>query len=56
MRMRARLADVAALAGVHPATASRALSEANRSRISADTVARVRRAAAQLNYSPNAAA
>ena len=54
--MRARLADVAALAGVHPATASRALSEVNRSRISAETVTRVRRAALQLNYSPNAAA
>jgi LacI family transcriptional regulator len=56
MPMRARLADVAALAGVHPATASRALNEATRSRISAETVARVRRAAAQLHYSPNAAA
>lgn len=54
--MRVRLADVAALAGVHPATASRALNEATRSRISLETVDRVRRVAAQLNYSPNTAA
>jgi LacI family transcriptional regulator len=52
----ARLADVAALAGVHPATASRALNGDARSKISAETAARVRRAAAQLHYSPNAAA
>jgi len=52
----ARLADVAALAGVHPATASRALNDGTRSKISAVTVEKVRRAAAQLNYSPNPAA
>src|SRR3954447_12984204 len=55
-RMRARLAEVAARAGVHPATASRALNEATRSKISPDTVERVKRAAAELDYSPNPSA
>ena len=54
--MRVRLADVAARAGVHPATASRALNEATRSRISPDTVEKVRKAAQELQYSPNPAA
>ncbi|MBM9467834.1 LacI family DNA-binding transcriptional regulator [Nakamurella leprariae] len=54
--MPARLSEVAALAGVHPATASRALNEATRNKVSADTVLKVRRAAEQLNYSPNPAA
>ena len=54
--MRVRLADVAKAAGVHPATASRALNEATRSRISAATVERVLQAAEELSYSPNSAA
>ncbi|WP_432565466.1 LacI family DNA-binding transcriptional regulator [Kineococcus sp. SYSU DK003] len=51
--MRPRLRDVAELAGVHPATASRALNEHTRSRLSPETVARVLAAAAELSYSPN---
>ena len=54
--MRVRLSDVAERAGVHPATASRALNEQTRSRISAKTVQRVLKAARELNYSPNSAA
>jgi len=54
--MRVRLVDVAERAGVHTATASRALNEATRSRISSDTVRRVLKAAADLGYQPNSAA
>lgn len=54
--MRVRLSDVAERAGVHPATASRALNEATRSRISAETVRQVLKAAAELDYRPNGAA
>jgi Transcriptional regulators len=50
---RAKLEDVARLAGVHPATASRALNDTAGGRISAETAARVRDAAATLHYSPN---
>ncbi len=54
--MRARLEDVAKLAGVHPATASRALNERTRNRVSGDTLDRVLAAAEQLHYLPNSAA
>jgi LacI family transcriptional regulator len=50
------LRDVAALAGVHPATASRALNPGTRSLISPKTADRVLRAAEQLGYQPNAVA
>ena len=50
------LRDVAALAGVHPATASRALNPGSAGVTSADTAERVRRAAEQLGYRPNAVA
>ena len=50
------LRDVAALAGVHPATASRALNPATKGMTSADTAQRVLRAAEQLGYRPNAVA
>jgi LacI family transcriptional regulator len=50
------LRDVAAMAGVHPATASRALNPGTRSLISARTADRVLRAAEQLGYQPNAVA
>ena len=52
-RTRATLRDVARLAGVHPATASRALNEATRSLVTATTVQRVTAAAAELSYRPN---
>ncbi|MEI5102853.1 LacI family DNA-binding transcriptional regulator [Streptomyces sp. PmtG] len=48
-----RLRDVADTAGVHPATASRALNPATRARVSADTARRVLRAAKDLGYRPN---
>ena len=50
------LRDVAALAGVHPATASRALNPATKGMTSEDTAQRVLRAAEQLGYRPNAVA
>jgi LacI family transcriptional regulator len=50
------LRDVAAMAGVHPATASRALNPGTRGLISARTAERVLRAAEQLGYQPNAVA
>ena len=50
-RRAARLEDVAALAGVSTATASKALH--NKPRISEETKQRVLDAAKQLNYSPN---
>ncbi|HTE62134.1 MAG TPA: LacI family DNA-binding transcriptional regulator [Solirubrobacteraceae bacterium] len=52
-RTRATLRDVARLAGVHPATASRALNEATRSLVTATTVQRVVAAAEELAYRPN---
>lgn len=48
-----RLRDVAELAGVHTATASRALNPATRSLVNAITASRVAQAAAQLGYTPN---
>ncbi len=50
---RATLKEVAELAGVHPATASRALNEATRSLVNAETAERVDAAASQLGYTPN---
>ena len=50
---RPTLRDVATQAGVHPATASRALNEATRSLVRPATVARVREVAAALGYQVN---
>jgi LacI family transcriptional regulator len=50
------LADVARHAGVHTATASRALNPATRDLLNAKTVRRVVSAAAALGYAPNAIA
>jgi LacI family transcriptional regulator len=47
------LRDVAARAGVHPATASRALNPETRLLVSEDTAGRVLEAAAALGYRPN---
>jgi LacI family transcriptional regulator len=47
------LRDVAARAGVHPATASRALSPETSLLVSEETAARVREAARALGYRPN---
>jgi LacI family transcriptional regulator len=44
---------VAAAAGVHPATASRALNPETRILVSEDTARRVSAAAAKLGYRPN---
>ena len=52
-RARATLRDVARLAGVHPATASRALNEATRSLVTPTKVERVVAAAEALAYRPN---
>jgi LacI family transcriptional regulator len=49
----ATLRDVARLAGVHPATVSRALNEETRSLVNEDTAQRVLRAATELGYRPN---
>lgn len=51
--MPATLRDVAAAAGVHPATASRALNPATRSLVNDETAQRVLEAAAGLGYRPN---
>lgn len=48
-----RLRDVAQLAGVHTATASRALNPATRGLVSEETAARVSEAAARLGYAIN---
>ncbi|WP_191298604.1 LacI family DNA-binding transcriptional regulator [Lentzea cavernae] len=53
---RATLKDVACRAGVHAATASRALNESSRHLVQADTLDRVLRAAAELGYTANIAA
>jgi LacI family transcriptional regulator len=53
---RAKLADVARAAGVHPGTASRALNPSTQRQVSRDTVRRVSRAAERLGYVPNAQA
>ncbi|MFJ2832835.1 LacI family DNA-binding transcriptional regulator [Streptomyces sp. NPDC087263] len=47
------LRDVALAAGVHVATASRALNPSTRSLVNADTARRVSRAAKSLGYTPN---
>jgi LacI family transcriptional regulator len=47
------LRDVARLAGVHPATASRALNEQTRSLVRAETAERVVEAARSLDYRPD---
>jgi len=47
------LRDVASAAGVHPATASRALNPETRALVNADTARRVLRIAEQLEYRPN---
>ena len=52
----ATLADVAGLAGVHTSTASRALNERTRPKVSNSTVAAVLDAARELNYRPNSLA
>jgi LacI family transcriptional regulator len=49
----ATLRDVAAAAGVHPATASRALNPETRLLVSEETASRVAAAAAKLGYRPN---
>jgi len=49
----ATLRDVATAAGVHPATASRALNPSTRLLVSEDTAQRVLDAASQLGYRPN---
>src|SRR5215470_17674840 len=50
------LKDVAALAGVHPATASRALNDETRLLVRRETAERVLAAARSLDYRPNAVA
>jgi LacI family transcriptional regulator len=50
---RVRLVDVAREAGVHPATASRALNPAAHDEVSRDTIRRVELAARRLGYVPN---
>jgi LacI family transcriptional regulator len=52
-RRRPTLHDVANLAGVHVATASRALSDETVSMVSPETAARIRDAAAELGYQVN---
>jgi len=47
------LREVARLAGVHPSTASRALNDATRALVKAETVERVTAAANALRYKPN---
>ena len=50
---RATLREVAERAGVHPATASRALNAATESMVNATTAARIQKVAKELGYSPN---
>src|SRR5918997_2127483 len=47
------LRDVARVAGVHPATVSRALNEETRTLVNEETARRVLEAAEQLGYQPN---
>src|SRR5215211_7394277 len=47
------LRDVARVAGVHPATVSRALNEETRALVNEETARRVLRAAEKLGYRPN---
>ena len=51
-----KLRDVARQAGVHPATASRALNPETRLLVSEETAKRVLAAATELGYRPNAVA
>ena len=53
MARRPTIRDVAARAGVHPATASRALNPAHPGRVTSATAERVRAAAAELGYAPD---
>ncbi|SHN47275.1 LacI family DNA-binding transcriptional regulator [Cryptosporangium aurantiacum] len=53
LRAAPTLRDVAALAGVHATTASRALNPQTRPLVNADTVRKVIRAAESLGYQPN---
>ena len=53
---KARISDVAALAGVAPSTASAALTDAAGARIRESTRKRVREAARELGYTPNTVA
>ncbi len=53
MDRRPTLRDVASAAGVHPATASRALNPGTRELVNAQTAERVLRAAQALGYRPN---
>jgi LacI family transcriptional regulator len=53
MAKRVTIADVAAIAGVHSGTASRALSLRSEHQVNPETVKRVKRAAKQLGYIPN---
>jgi len=57
-RANVRLADVAAMAGVSLVTASKAISNntSNKTRVSAETKARILKIARQLGYRPNVAA
>jgi LacI family transcriptional regulator len=52
-QLKVTLRDVAAHAGVHPATASRALSEATRHQVNVETARRVVAAAHELGYEPD---
>jgi LacI family transcriptional regulator len=52
-QLKVTLRDVAAHAGVHPATASRALSEATRHQVNAETARRVVASARELGYEPD---
>src|SRR6195952_3270111 len=56
MSDRVTIADVAKLAGVHAGTVSRALNPKTESQVNRATLARVRRAAKQLGYTPNSIA
>jgi LacI family transcriptional regulator len=56
MPRRVTIDDVAQLAQVHKATASRALNAQARDRFKVETLKRVKRAALQLGYVPNAMA
>ncbi|MEN3267613.1 LacI family DNA-binding transcriptional regulator [Pseudonocardia sp.] len=53
MQLKVTLRDVAARAGVHPATVSRALSDQTRRQVNADTARRVVEAAEALGYEPD---
>ena len=56
LRMSATLRDVALMAGVHTATAARALSQSTRHKVATSTRTRVEQAAAKLGYMAHAAA